>query len=70
MNINELLRENIKKLEPYSCARNDFKGEASIYLDANENPFNDPYNRYPDPLQAELKEQFSKIKNISTSKYF
>ncbi|HRU63444.1 MAG TPA: histidinol-phosphate transaminase [Paludibacteraceae bacterium] len=70
MNINELLRENIKKLEPYSCARNDFKGEASIYLDANENPFNDPYNRYPDPLQAELKEQFSKIKNISTSNIF
>ncbi|MBP8945182.1 MAG: histidinol-phosphate transaminase [Paludibacteraceae bacterium] len=70
MNINELLRENIKKLEPYSCARNDFKGEASFYFDANENPFNTPYNRYPDPLQAELKEQFSKIKNISTSNIF
>lgn len=70
MNINELLRENIKKLETYSCARNDFKGEASFYFDANENPFNAPYNRYPDPLQTELKGQISKVKNIPPANIF
>ncbi|VBB43764.1 Histidinol-phosphate aminotransferase [uncultured Paludibacter sp.] len=65
-----LLRKNISSLKPYSCARDEFKGEASVYLDANENPYNAPYNRYPDPLQLEVKEQISKIKNVPVEKIF
>ena len=57
MNIRELLRENIRNLKPYSCARYEFSGSASVFLDANENPYNSPYNRYPDPLQKELKQK-------------
>ena len=53
--INNLVRENIRNLAPYSCARNEYSGKtASVYLDANENPYNGPINRYPDPLQLEL----------------
>ena len=65
-----LLRKNIASLHPYSCARDEFKGEASVYLDANENPYNSPYNRYPDPLQLEVKRQISNIKNVSVEKIF
>lgn len=64
MNIQHLIRKNIAALKPYSCARDEFKGEASVYLDANENPFNAPFNRYPDPLQWELKEQLAAIKGV------
>jgi histidinol-phosphate aminotransferase len=64
MNIQHLIRKNIAALKPYSCARDEFKGEASVYLDANENPFNAPFNRYPDPLQWELKEQLAVIKDV------
>lgn len=70
MNIEKLLRENIRFLQPYSCARDEFKGEASVYLDANENPYNAPFNRYPDPLQWEVKEQISKIKQIPAENIF
>lgn len=70
MNLDELLRKNIVELKPYSCARDEFKGKASIYLDANENPYNSPFNRYPDPLQLELKEQISKIKNVPVENIF
>jgi len=66
--INSLVRENIKKLKPYSSARDEFKGEAKVYLDANENSFGSPltkwYNRYPDPLQWKLKEKISGIKSV------
>lgn len=66
--INSLVRENIKKLKPYSSARDEFKGEAKVYLDANENSFGSPltkwYNRYPDPLQWKLKEKISRIKSV------
>ncbi|MBQ1651172.1 MAG: histidinol-phosphate transaminase, partial [Paludibacteraceae bacterium] len=55
---------NIWELKPYSCARDEFKGEASAYLDANENPYGAPYNRYPDPRQTALKEKISKIKGV------
>ena len=65
--ISKLVRENILNLKPYSCARTEFKGEASVYLDANENPMNAPYNRYPDPLQEELKAKIAKIKKVRTS---
>ena len=60
-----LVRKNILALKPYSCARDEFKGEASVYLDANENPLNAPYNRYPDPLQWEVKNKISKIKRVT-----
>ncbi|GHT72295.1 histidinol-phosphate aminotransferase [Bacteroidia bacterium] len=64
MNLEKLIRPSIWKLKPYSCARDEFKGEASVYLDANENPYNSPYNRYPDPLQWILKEKIAKLKNV------
>lgn len=64
MDIFPLLRKNIATLQPYSCARDEFKGEASVYLDANESPFNSPLNRYPDPLQWQVKKAISEIKNI------
>jgi len=70
MNIEKLLRENIRQLHPYSCARDEFKGEASVYLDANENPYNAPYNRYPDPLQWDVKVQLSKVKNVPVENIF
>lgn len=65
-----LLRKNIQTLEPYSCARDEFKGEASVYLDANESPYNAPYNRYPDPLQWKLKQKISEIKHIPAGNIF
>ena len=63
--LKELVRPNIWALEPYSCARDEFKGrKAEVFLDANESPFNNPYNRYPDPLQEELKADISRLKGI------
>ena len=67
MNISELVRDNIRRLKPYSSARNEFKGEASVFLDANENPMNTPYNRYPDPLQASLKTKIAALKKVRSS---
>lgn len=73
-NVNDILRENIKKLVPYSSARDEFKGDASVYLDANENafgsPLNEQYNRYPDPLQYAVKEKLSKIKGVPVPNIF
>jgi histidinol-phosphate aminotransferase len=67
-NLDNLVRDNIKALTPYSSARDEFKGEARIFLDANENSFGSPltkwYNRYPDPLQWELKKKISAIKSV------
>lgn len=62
--LKELIRPNIWSLAPYSCARNEFTGEASVFLDANENPYNNPYNRYPDPLQVQLKEKIAALKGV------
>ena len=70
MNIDKLLRNNIKALKPYSSARNEFSGEAEVFLDANENPYNKPYNRYPDPLQWELKAKISELKQVSPEQIF
>jgi histidinol-phosphate aminotransferase len=70
MNINKLLRKNISNLQPYSSARSEFKGEASVFLDANENPFNAPFNRYPDPLQAKLKAAIAAVKGVPTNQIF
>ncbi|MEO5683787.1 MAG: histidinol-phosphate transaminase [Chitinophagaceae bacterium] len=72
--VQELLRENIKNLVPYSSARDEFKGEASIFLDANENSFGSPltrwYNRYPDPLQWKIKEKLAAIKGVPAQHIF
>ena len=63
--LEQLCRKNIWSLAPYSSARNEYAGrEARVFLDANENPYNQPYNRYPDPLQLELKAQLSKVKGV------
>ncbi len=73
-NLDLLIRNNIKKLKPYSSARDEFKGNASIYLDANENSLGSPtmkwYNRYPDPLQLKVKEKIAKVKNVSVDHIF
>lgn len=64
-NLQELTRPNIWSLAPYSSARNEYSGHvAHVFLDANENPYNAPYNRYPDPLQLEVKGRLSKIKGV------
>lgn len=70
MNLDKLLRTNIKNLKPYSSARDEYTGEAMVFLDANENPFNQPYNRYPDPLQQEVKAKISALKNIAPENIF
>ena len=63
--LEKLCRKNIWELAPYSSARNEYAGrEARVFLDANENPYNQPYNRYPDPLQLEVKAAISKIKGV------
>jgi histidinol-phosphate aminotransferase len=69
MNIEKLVRPNILRMEPYSSARHEFKGVASIYLDANESPYG-IYNRYPDPNQLELKAKISAIKSVAPSNIF
>ncbi|MDD4640406.1 MAG: histidinol-phosphate transaminase [Bacteroidales bacterium] len=68
--LEQLLRKNILQLRPYSCARNEFQGQASVYLDANENPYNAPYNRYPDPLQRELKDKIAAVKGLRPGQIF
>lgn len=57
-------------MKPYSSARDEFTGEAEVYLDANENPYPSLYNRYPDPLQKKVKEALSQYKNIQAKKIF
>ncbi|WP_212006447.1 histidinol-phosphate transaminase [Chitinophaga sp. HK235] len=73
-NLESLLRENIKRLVPYSSARDEFKGEASVFLDANENSFGSPlpvnYNRYPDPMQWPLKYKLADIKGVPPQNIF
>lgn len=69
--LKELTRPNIWRLKPYSSARNEYSGhEAKVFLDANENPYNSPYNRYPDPLQTEIKDKLSKLKGVRTEQIF
>lgn len=67
-NINDLVRENVRKLTPYSSARDEFQGEANVFLDANENGLGSPsakwYNRYPDPHQVKIKEKLALIKGV------
>lgn len=69
--LQELTRPNIWSLKPYSSARDEYKGfEASVFLDANENPYNTPNNRYPDPLQHELKTALSQLMNVCPEQIF
>lgn len=69
--LEELTRPNIWRLKPYSSARDEYKGlSASVFLDANENPYNLPHNRYPDPMQWELKTELSKIKEVAPENIF
>ena len=69
--LEQLCRKNIWSLAPYSSARNEYAGrEAHVFLDANENPYNAPYNRYPDPLQLEVKEAISKVKGVPAVNIF
>jgi histidinol-phosphate aminotransferase len=67
--INKLVRENVKRLTPYSSARDDYKGTTGIFLDANENPFGS-LNRYPDPYQHELKSAVSRLKGVNEESLF
>jgi histidinol-phosphate aminotransferase len=73
-NLDNLVRENIKKMTAYSSARHEFTGTANIFLDANENSFGSPlpenYNRYPDPLQIKLKDKISSIKGVPVQNIF
>lgn len=72
--LNKLVRKNIQQLKPYSSARHEFTGKASVFLDANENaygsPMEDEYNRYPDPLQWQLKFQLARIKGVPAENIF
>jgi len=69
IDLKKLVRENVLKLTPYSCARDEFNGKSGVFLDANENPYGS-LNRYPDPYQKELKALISKIKGVKEDKIF
>lgn len=69
--LSQLVRPNILALQPYSCARDEFKGvKADVFIDANENPYSNGVNRYPDPLQEALKEVIAPMKNVPASHIF
>jgi len=70
IDIQKLIRPNVRNLKPYSSARDEFKGSASVWLDANENPNNNGLNRYPDPLQKKLKARISELKNVPAENIF
>lgn len=69
IDLNKLVRQNVLKLTPYSCARDEFEGSYGIFMDANENPYG-TLNRYPDPYQKELKKRISEIKKIPVQNIF
>ncbi len=66
----DLIRPNIKNLAPYSTARDEYQGELGIYIDANENPYDNGVNRYPDPYQKELKKRVGEIKGVEPKNIF
>ena len=68
-NLDKLVRENVKRHAPYSCARDEYKGKEGVFLDANENPFGD-LNRYPDPYQRDLKAEICKLKGVDENQLF
>lgn len=69
-NISDVTRKNIRELTPYSSAREEFSGEAKVWLDANENPYDTGLNRYPDPYQSELKDAISNIREVNSDQIF
>lgn len=70
-NLNNLVRKNILELKAYSSARDEYKGlKANVFLDANENPYNAPINRYPDPLQQDVKKKISALKSVPVENMF
>ncbi|GHV64895.1 histidinol-phosphate aminotransferase [Bacteroidia bacterium] len=66
LQIEQIIRRNILSLKPYSCAREEFSGQDVTLLDANENPYDTGYNRYPDPYQQELKQSLARLKGVKT----
>jgi histidinol-phosphate aminotransferase len=68
--LQKLVRKNVLNLKPYSSARDEFQGQASVYIDANENPYETGYNRYPDPHQLELKQKLGLIKKVNPENIF
>ena len=69
--LEQLVRKNIWSLAPYSSARDEYSGkEAHVFLDANENPYNAPYNRYPDPLQRDVKQLLERVKGVPAENIF
>ena len=70
MKINQLVRKNIRELVPYSSARDEYSGSASVFMDANENPHNNPLSRYPDPKQTALKKMISGIRGQQVENLF
>ena len=71
ISLEQLVRKNIWSLAPYSSARDEYSGkEAHVFLDANENPYNAPYNRYPDPLQREVKKMLERVKGVPSENIF
>ena len=70
MDLKKIVRENIYNLTPYSCARTEFSGKASVWIDPNESPYNNPYNRYPDPLQMELKRRIGQMRGVVADQIF
>lgn len=68
--IASLVRPNIANLVPYSSARDEYTGSGAVFLDANENPFNAPYNRYPDPHQSALKQKIGQLKKVDPGQIF
>jgi histidinol-phosphate aminotransferase len=70
IDISKWVRKNILDMKPYSSARDEFKGEAEIFLDANENPYPSAFNRYPDPLQWKVKKSLALIKKVEPEQIF
>ncbi len=70
INIASLVRKNILEMKPYSSARDEYSGSASVFLDANENPYNAPLNRYPDPHQIRLKQHIAGMRGLSAEQIF
>lgn len=68
--IDSLIRANVAALEPYSTARDEYEGEIGVFLDANESPFNNGYNRYPDPHQRQLKARIAELKDVQVENLF
>lgn len=68
--IEALMRENIRTLAPYSTARDEYEGDLGIYLDANENPYDNGFNRYPDPHNARIRERIGQMRDVSPDRIF